>query len=372
MQEIIFWSQIPDPITVPFIAAVQDSGRFAVTAAFEKELPEFRRKSGWSDLTERLNDACFLNGENWRETVDKLVREKPSAIHVVTGVGTYKTLDYAIRTALKNGRRCFAVTERPNVTHPVTNLLRRVRAKRQFRQIGRHLDGLFTKGRIGREYYAGIGVPSAKLHDWMYFVDTPEVGEVDLSVKDTARIVFVGRLVPLKRVDLLLRALARVKRPFTLELMGAGDLIEEYTRLAESLGIGDKVQFLGGVPNEETVRRLLECDLLMLPSRYDGWGAVVNEAINAGCAVICSSECGAQDLVIGGDIGEVFKAGDEDALVKSLNRVMTTDRLKQCKQNAFAYRDRIDPRNAVAYFESVVCGHDPILPAPWLDAGTKA
>ena len=57
----------------------------------------------------------------------------------------------------------------------------------------------------------------------------------------------------------------------------------------------------------------------MLPSRFDGWGAVVNEALMVGTPVICSDRCGASDLIENGRNGYVFEAGNARALRERLH-----------------------------------------------------
>lgn len=367
MQKIFFWWISPDPITIPFFSAVQDSGRFDVTVIFERKLPEFRRQSGWSGSTGRLNSTYFLDQDDWKSVANSLIADHPEAIHVFGGIGSYPKLTHGCRQALDRGNRCYAIAERPNLTSSFNNFLRRMRMWYRYQKIGRRLSGILAMGQVGRAYYEKIGCPADKIFDWMYFVESKAIEKPDLSVASTIHLVFVGRIVKLKRVDLLLHALATIEQDYTLEVLGSGDqLIQKYEILAEKLGIASKVVFLGGVPNEETVEKLFSCDLLVLPSRYDGWGAVINEAINAGCAVICSDECGAQDLVAYGKLGEIFKAGDVAALNASLVRMMKADRLFTCKENAFRYRKYIDPIAAVDYFETIVNENQETLPAPWV------
>ena len=63
-----------------------------------------------------------------------------------------------------------------------------------------------------------------------------------------------------------------------------------------------------------------EADVLILPSVYDGWGAVVNEALQVGCYVICSDACGASDLMKKESrLGKVFRRGDEQALADCIS-----------------------------------------------------
>ena len=63
-------------------------------------------------------------------------------------------------------------------------------------------------------------------------------------------------------------------------------------------------------------------DVFVLPSRYDGWGVVINQALGAGLPVICSDQVGAgYDLVEEGLNGLKFRAGDEQDLAKAMQRL---------------------------------------------------
>ena len=65
--------------------------------------------------------------------------------------------------------------------------------------------------------------------------------------------------------------------------------------------------------------------MFVLPARHEPWGLIVNEAMNAGCAIIVSDDVGAQpDLVTDGVEGCVYRAGDVDALTSALRRVLAT------------------------------------------------
>ena len=81
---------------------------------------------------------------------------------------------------------------------------------------------------------------------------------------------------------------------------------------------------VGSVSINQIPDYLYNSDVLVLPSLYDGWGAVVNEALQAGCYVICSDACGACMLLINNSkLGIVFKAGSDTALADCMKYVNT-------------------------------------------------
>jgi glycosyltransferase involved in cell wall biosynthesis len=74
------------------------------------------------------------------------------------------------------------------------------------------------------------------------------------------------------------------------------------------------------MPNGQVLEAISRHDLFVLPSRFDGWGAVVNEALMCGVPVVCSEACGAADLVAAPWRGESFAAGSVAALREVLER----------------------------------------------------
>lgn len=72
-----------------------------------------------------------------------------------------------------------------------------------------------------------------------------------------------------------------------------------------------KIRFLGTIAQTDIQTYMQQADVLILPCLYDGWGAVVNEALQVGCYVICSDTAGASDLIkCDARLGVVFRHGD--------------------------------------------------------------
>jgi glycosyltransferase involved in cell wall biosynthesis len=136
-------------------------------------------------------------------------------------------------------------------------------------------------------------------------IEVPENG-VDLNLwsaephptatEPSPRFLFIGRLVDWKRLDLAIRALANVPRA-RLEVIGDGPLRGEWTQLAASLNLSDRVSFLGWMPQAECAERLRSATALLLPSIYECGGAVVLEAMATGTPVIAIAWGGPADYL---------------------------------------------------------------------------
>lgn len=187
--------------------------------------------------------------------------------------------------------------------------------------------------------------------------------------RKTIKIMFLGQFIPRKGIDFLLRALANLREyDWILTLMGSGPEQANLERLADRLHIRERVCFLPNQTNREAVAQIAENDLFILPSRFDGWGAVVNEALMCGVPVICSDYCGAAELLQEPWRGSVFPAysvsGLQAALEPWLRQGMRTQEQAERIQ---VWTKRIEGAAASDYLLKVVTAtpQDTRPMAPW-------
>jgi glycosyltransferase involved in cell wall biosynthesis len=132
---------------------------------------------------------------------------------------------------------------------------------------------------------------------------------------------FAGRLVDLKGGDLLLRALPLLPKYCEVAMIGEGERKRDWMRLAQELGIADRVHWEPSVLHEQMPSVLQRLDILVLPSRTgrlwkEQFGRVLIEAMACGVVVVGSTS-GEIPLVIE-DAGEIFPEGDIRALATVL------------------------------------------------------
>ncbi len=143
------------------------------------------------------------------------------------------------------------------------------------------------------------------------------------------RILFVGRLVERKGVDVLVRALARVRESREAELLviGAGERETSIRRTAKEAAVSDAVHMAGFVSEERLVREYAACDVFVLPAVVDargdteGLGVVLLEAMLHARPVIASNAGGIPDIVQHGHTGWLVPPGDPEALARRLLEV---------------------------------------------------
>ena len=188
-----------------------------------------------------------------------------------------------------------------------------------------------------------------KMYKFGYF---PETRRYDLDklfrLKDSSgviEIIFAGRFLKLKHPEYLIwlaRDLVAEKEKresrgepplpdFRIHMVGDGELEHPMRTMVTNYGLLDRVNFYGFLKPDQ-VRALMErCHIHVFPSdNLEGWGAVVNEAMNSACAVVASSEAGAVPFLIRHwDNGVAFRGGDYEALKNSVIYLMTHARERE-------------------------------------------
>lgn len=130
--------------------------------------------------------------------------------------------------------------------------------------------------------------------------------------------LFCGQMIARKGVDQLLRAFATLPANTRLLLVGReAELSSMLAQLPESAR--SRVEYAGFQAPEALPAFFARANAFVLPSRYDGWGVVVNQALGAGLPIIASDQVGAGfDLITPGKNGEIFRSGDEVDLATKL------------------------------------------------------
>lgn len=137
-------------------------------------------------------------------------------------------------------------------------------------------------------------------------------------------IIFSGRLVKIKNVNLIIKAIANLEMDnILLLILGDGEEKENLIALAKELKVDFRIS--GFIEEQIELFKSYFCgDLLILPSMEEAWGLVVNEAMAAGLPVITSDSCGSSlDLIKAGENGLVVKTGSVEELTKAINLIFS-------------------------------------------------
>jgi len=247
----------------------------------------------------------------------------------------------AILIAKIFGLKVFVRDEASAVSKP-RSAFNRVAKRVFFRIISRLVDGFLAIGSDNRDYYIANGIAPDRIFSVPYAVDNDFFATKAAEAAENRNgfraglgleagrpiILYASKFQIRKRPDDLLRAyealLRRIpekhRQPYLL-YVGDGEMRAAVEAEAARKGLAD-ARFLGFRNQTELPAFFDLCDVFVLPSVYEPWGLVVNEAMAAGRAVIVGDEVGcAADLVRPGVNGFAFRAGDVEALAAALHEV---------------------------------------------------
>jgi glycosyltransferase involved in cell wall biosynthesis len=212
-----------------------------------------------------------------------------------------------------------------------------------YRAVYAGVSHAFAIGVLNREHLLRHGVPASRMSLAPYCAPVPpavdttlrqewrrEVRErLDLKPEETL-VLFSGKLIEKKNPGLLLEAFRRLtakeRKRFRLVFVGAGPL--ETSLRAEAAEFGDRIHFAGFVNQTEIPQYYAAADILVLPSRRAGetWGLVVNEALQAGCAVVMTRAVGCHREFGDWKRVRVIEESDAQACVEALRELSTLAR----------------------------------------------
>lgn len=167
-----------------------------------------------------------------------------------------------------------------------------------------------------------------KMLKWGYFPGAKKVQEETVAASgkrasgsaapdERIKLCWAGRLIDLKHPEFAVKVASALKKAgysFSLDLVGDGPLLGSLQELVNREGLLEVVNITGGKKPSEVLHYMKEADVFLFTSNYlEGWGAVVNEAMENGCALVASAEAGAVPFLIKhGENGLVYRDGSYD------------------------------------------------------------
>lgn len=208
--------------------------------------------------------------------------------------------------------------------------------------------------------YAKFGLFKNRTYKWGYFPKLILYKDVELliSTKKKNSLLWVGRLIEVKHPELAVSIAKRLKDEgyrFNLNIIGIGDMQERLSELILLNNLNDCVHILGSMSPEEVRKHMEESEIFLFTSdRNEGWGAVLNEAMNSGCAVVASHAIGSVPYLIENKSnGLIYKDGDKDDLYIKVKYLLDFSQ-KRMKIGHTAYLTILNDWNAVKAAERVL------------------
>jgi glycosyltransferase involved in cell wall biosynthesis len=322
----------------------------------------------WSHVPNRGSGAeSFFGLRN--PGLGKLIRDAKYDA-VLCFVGYVRATFWIAYFAAKSSKAAFLFGTDTNTLAPRDGRMWKSSVKKiLWPRLFRLADRVIVPSSGARDLIESLGIPSDRVTLTPYSVDNDwwmkQSATVDRSAvraswgasASDAVILFCAKLQPWKRPGDLLRAFAEANLSNALLIIaGEGPLRADLESEAAALGIRTRVHFLGFVNQSQLPAVYASADLMVLPSEYEPFAVVVNEAMCCGCPVAVSDHVGAaRDLVAPVRREFVFPCGDVAALAALLKDALA-DRahLASLGRAAVAHIETWSPeRNIAATFEAI-------------------
>lgn len=328
------------PHTAAVIRESNDLG-YNTKVIVEHGVLEERAKQGWAMPDIGASELTVASERS--QMIQAAQAANPDAVHITEGLRENGSIRSAQAILEERSIPYFVIME------TVDNSGWRGWARRQvykylFRV--RKFDSVLAIGAKTADWVSERGVPANRVFPFAYFLkDQPAQLGNDYHADTAFKFIFIGQMIERKQLSLLISALSDVppEYDFSLTVIGTGELEESLREMGEQ-ALGSRLDWLGMQPIDTISGHLSNADCLVLPSVYDGWGAVLSEALIAGTRTICSDTCGAAGIVEASHGGSVFRSGEVSKLGQDLIR-----QLERGKQDP-------DARANLADWAHCLCG----------------
>jgi len=327
-----------------------------------------RNAQGWVNKHASSLSSKLIPNKGWLKFIIKRLRNNSDAVHIFGSPFEQPKLIIVLLIAIVMGRRVYLISEpyspisigyQNDKRHFINWLKSQVRPF-LYRIYGvllrRRIEGVFAISCLAIEQYKRIGFASKKIFPFGYFVTAQNAPNISNTPDDSLgeedfKLVFVGNLIARKGLDVLInsiRTLNEMGFDLTLDVYGPGDP-NQYS-FDES-----KIRYCGKIPFGNSQSVISKYDFLILPSRFDGWGVVVNEALMAGVPVICSNQVGASAIISKWLCGTTFVSGDASDLAFKLEGLLQNkERFKSMRTAAKMASYSLEPKVAGQYMFDII------------------
>ena len=205
-----------------------------------------------------------------------------------------------------------------------------------------------------------------KCYKWGYFTKVDRNLDVEeslgVSTSETLHtLMWCARFLKWKHPELPIQMAARLKEKgykFVLDMYGSGKEFEKTQALSKLLNVEDVVCFKGNMPNDEILKAMREHEIFLFTSdKNEGWGAVANESMSNGCAIVASDAIGSIPFLVNDGInGCIFESCNLNSLCEKVEWLLDnpTERKKITINAYHTMRDIWSPQNAANNFLKLV------------------
>lgn len=206
-----------------------------------------------------------------------------------------------------------------------------------------------------------------KIYKWGYFLETNEY-DIDKLIQkkeenEKIEMIWVARFIKWKHPEVILKLATRLKKQgynFEIKMLGTGVLEEKIKRQVKEQGLEDVVNIIGQVPSDKVKDYMEKANIFLGTSdQNEGWGAVINESMNAGCSIVANRKMGSVPFLIkDGETG--FQYNSYQELEDKVKKLIKDKELRaKLGKNAYQYITQkwtaeLAAKNLIELFASII------------------
>lgn len=326
MPPVIFWFDYPPKVEVGAFNAFNKLWDGEVYYAVSNPHRSERVLANWGDEYGDVKILKLYEEADRIKAIKSLLHSHPDAIHILNGFDT-KICKEIKPFLFKEELKALLFTERPAIFgNWGETLLRKVyttvKYSRLCQEYAKYVRAILPLGEQGVSVFRKLGFPKDRIYDFMYCPSLTDLSqEKDIVVHSPLRFVYVGRFFyKTKGTDVLLDALPYLKGEWSLDLVGGYGANRD--EVLERIKGYENVRFAGTWDSNSVVSNLQSYDVVLIPSKADGWNLLVNEAFHAGVGVIVSDQAVSHEVVANHGGGAVFKSEDPRQMAGVIQQVI--------------------------------------------------
>lgn len=365
IKRLVFWQNMPSHHQSGVLAALAGNHGYEVIWAVQEGLSGERAAMGWPEFADSA--VTLVESPDAAQTEALLSGRFDETLHLAGGIFGVPLARTAFFNGMRKGCRFALMNEAPlpkgmeaaggrSLANRILGGLQPAAQRVVRARYGRQVPFVLAIGAMAEQAYRGFGW-GEKVFPYGYFPAGPGEGFRAIPAAEPFTILYLGQFSHRKGADVLVQALAKVSgQGWRAELYGAGELEGTCRAMAKQIESGD-VEICDFLPWSEAMARLETASLVVVPSRHDGWGAVVGEALMRGVPVVATDQTGSQVLIRGRqpERGTVAQAGSILDLARVLDSWIQRGRLPREGREAIAgWAKCLEPPRAADYLDQII------------------
>ncbi len=360
--KVCFWMNTKSNHQNAFFEELYKNEQIDLQVRYISKPSQNRIDIGW-DNSKLENYEKYVS--TYHESIES-IQDYKERIHIILGnkiTFSKQLLDLFIKEELKwihwSERYGLVLAHKLKFNVPLFKLIRPMYLLSKYsygKLVNNHAIGAFCHGELAKKDFKFIGIKENKISDLFYtsVIKSTNQSKNDILV-DKIRFLYIGELSKRKGIEDLLNACSNLKsNNWKLTIVGKDKSNGYYSSLCSKLKLDKKIKFEGVIPHNEIAKYYISSDVFVFPSRFDGWGAVLNEAVSYSLPIISTDETSASFSLVKNN-GFIVKASNSKDILDAMQQYLDNPSLiKKHSINSEELKSICTPKaNVIRFMKSL-------------------